>query len=120
MAMQLTATDAFGARPSGRPRLTSRGRTVVRALLLVIFLAGAVLALSFGHGATSQAAVTAGSQPATRTVVVEPGESLWSIALQVAPNSDPRETIARIAVLNDLSSSVVPAGKALIVPAPAA
>jgi hypothetical protein len=97
-------------------RLTSDGR----ALILVVFLAVAVLLLSLGHGASSQAASTTDSGPATRVVVVEPGQSLWSIAASVAPNADPRETIQRITSLNGLTSSVLPVGKALIVPAPAA
>jgi hypothetical protein len=112
----MAATCVVAPTRATRLRLTSRGR----ALILVLFLALAVLLLSLGHGASSQAASTTGGRPATRVVVVEPGQSLWSIAASVAPNADPRETIQRISSLNGLTSSVLPAGKALIVPAPAA
>ena len=97
-------------------RLTGRGRAAVIGLFLLLALTVAVLR---GAGA-SQAAAHVGAAPATQIVVVQPGESLWSIAERVAPSADPRETIARIVSLNGLTSSVLPAAKALVVPAPAA
>lgn len=95
-------------------RLTRRGRLVASLLI------GGTLGYGLLHGAAiSQASAHIGHAPATAIVVVQPGESLWSIAERVAPNADPRVTITRIASLNGLRSSVLPAGKALIVPAPA-
>ena len=97
-------------------QLTRRGRALVVGLFLLLAL---VIGLLRGAG-SSQAASHVGNAPATRIVVVAPGESLWSIAARIDPAADPRETIARITTLNDLTGSVLPAGKALIVPAPAA
>jgi LysM repeat protein len=48
---------------------------------------------------------------------VQPGETLWSIAQRVAPGSDPRDTVARIVAMNDLSDSSVVAGQQIFVPA---
>ncbi|MEI7780094.1 MAG: LysM peptidoglycan-binding domain-containing protein [Actinomycetes bacterium] len=111
----MSAASAPTSAARGSVRLTRRGRVIVVLFLLVL----AAVVLSLGRGASSQAAGTAGPAPATRIVVVQPGQSLWSIAATIAPNTDPRETIARITDLNSLASSVLPAGKALLVPAPA-
>ena len=54
--------------------------------------------------------------PATQIVVVQPGESLWSIAQTIAPGADPRETVSRIRDLNGMTSAVVVKGQSLIVP----
>ena len=35
-------------------------------------------------------------RPQVQTVVVEPGDTLWSIAREVAPHSDPREVVDAI------------------------
>jgi LysM repeat protein len=53
---------------------------------------------------------------ATGHVVVQPGESLWSVAREVAPQADPRETVLRLRELNHLSSDSVEVGQALVVP----
>jgi hypothetical protein len=48
--------------------------------------------------------------------VVQPGESLWDVAVAVDPSTDPRETIARIVDLNDLPQSAVTVGQSIQVP----
>jgi LysM repeat protein len=53
---------------------------------------------------------------ATGRVVVQPGESLWQLAQELAPQADPRSTVLRIRDLNHLSSDRVEAGQALVVP----
>lgn len=55
--------------------------------------------------------------PATAVVVVQPGESVWSIARTLDPGADPRELVARIRELNSLASGVVVPGQSLVVPA---
>ena len=84
----------------------------VLALVLLAFLAVSLIRTSTQAGAGTE---SAGS--ATRTVTVHPGETLWQIALQVAPKDDPRDTIDRIRDLNSLDTTVVQAGQRLIVPA---
>ena len=51
------------------------------------------------------------------TLVVQPGQTLWQIAEDLAPGADPRTTIALIVELNDLSGGGLAAGQELRLPA---
>ncbi len=97
--------------PTGRLRLTRRGR----AVLVLLFVTLCFVAFSLGR--TSSQASTTPIGPATRAVTVEPGQTLWQIAETVAPGADPRDTVDRIRELNGMSSAPVRAGQRLIVPA---
>jgi len=121
------AAHAGVARPSwagGRPvrtrvRLTRRGRIVVAGLVtasmvLVValaWLAGTARADAAGSGAPSSAVYHS-----LRSVVVLPGQSLWSIAAQYEPGSDPRNVIQEIIDLNALSGTSVQPGEHLWLP----
>ena len=97
-------------------RLTLRGRLVVVGLLVLTVLAIAgVGRLGSSAAAADPSQPTSG--PVADTWVVQPGETLWSIAQQLAPDVDPRDTVARILELNDLPDSSVEAGTSLFVPA---
>jgi hypothetical protein len=99
-------------------RLTRRGRALARlAALLTVVALGIGLMLVATGAFGSAAAGTRPTAPATRVVVVQPGQTLWSIAAQVAPNADRRDTIARIVELNALANSSVSAGARIAVPA---
>ncbi len=68
---------------------------------------------------SGQITADAGSRtagPATSVVVVQAGDSLWSIAQDVAPAADPRETIARIRDLNGMRNATVIPGQSVVVP----
>jgi hypothetical protein len=80
-------------------RLTRRGRIVVFAVLLATCL----VVLSFGR--PSVATTTVPTPAHYETVTVQPGQTLWEIARTVAPDTDPRATIARIVDLNALPSA---------------
>jgi hypothetical protein len=103
------------ARPvPARLRLTRRGRLVLRwAAVLLALVVASVLMLVLSRPAS------AGSQsrpvPA-RYHVVLPGETLWGIAGEVAPNADRRDVIAEIVELNALSGSGVSAGQRIALP----
>jgi nucleoid-associated protein YgaU len=91
-------------------RLTRRGRLAVTL---------AMVAVSTGVlGLVQPQALALGRSdgPATMRITVRPGETLWAIADRVAPNADPRSTIARLESMNHLESSTVPAGSVLLVP----
>ncbi|MBD7995886.1 LysM peptidoglycan-binding domain-containing protein [Arthrobacter sp. Sa2CUA1] len=96
-------------------RLTRRGR-----LLLVgapIMLGGAALLTFVGFfTAPALAAGSAGEQTRTQQISVSTGDSLWGLAAEYAPDRDPREVIADIMELNNLSDAVVPAGAQLYIP----
>jgi len=104
-------TSAKSARPAQSGlKLTVRGRRVVALLaLLPIFVAFLLIG--------TRAAQADASGPTTAVVKVEAGQSLWDVAVAIAPNEDPRSTIWTIKALNGLETSEVQAGQALIVPA---
>jgi len=89
---------------------------VVALLLLVavvstaILLANAVLAGSAGGGTPTSAAGS--SAPAVH--VVQPGDTLWSIARSIDPDGDVRVTVDRLAALNGRGPLQV--GQQLVLP----
>lgn len=95
-------------------RLTRRGRVVLAAL--AVLLAGAIVAVLAVMGASRAEAVENGGGAEFGYVVVQPGESLWSVASHLDPGSDPRDTIAEIVRLNQLRTSEVQAGQPIAVP----
>jgi cell division protein YceG involved in septum cleavage len=103
-------------RPRSTVRLTRRGRVVV--LLGALLLAFAVGV--FVTAAGSVAAQDAAPESATSIVQVTPGESLWSIASDLAGDGDVRSMMTRIEKLNGLDSTTVQAGQRLVVPATSA
>jgi len=80
-------------------------------------LGGAAL-LTFVGFFTAPALAAGGSGEVTRTqqISVSTGDSLWGLAAEYAPERDPREVIADIMELNNLSDAVVPAGAQLYIP----
>ena len=89
--------------PSG---LRHAGRWVLVAVLLV--LASVSLAkVALG-----------GTAPADVTMVVQPGETLWSIAAARYPADDTRERVDAIERLNGLSGPRIEVGEVLHLPAP--
>jgi hypothetical protein len=112
-------------RPTGRPavsptvrpavpaglRLTRRGRLVMVVLFLLALFGGGVL---FGTGSKAGASDQAGAPH--QYVVVQPGQTLWGIAKQVAPGTDPRVTVEAIRRLNALPDGGVQAGQRIALP----
>ena len=91
-------------------KLTVRGRRLVALLALLPIVAAFLLI-----GTRSAQAETA--MPATAIIKIEAGQTLWDVAVAIAPNEDPRATIWAIKALNGLATSEVQAGQALVVPA---
>jgi predicted Zn-dependent protease len=102
------------ARVRVRVRLTPRGRLV--ALAFLVLLAFAVLTSVSALRAATQAGTGWPASP-TRYVTVQPGQTLWQIALRVAPSDDPRDTVDRIRSLNGIGGTTVQVGQRLVVPA---
>jgi hypothetical protein len=113
---------AHGLAPGRRGhgiRLTRRGRRAVVGLAVAVILA-AVTAFWVAAAAGAQAA-NHGAAPGTvyqsmTPVVVQPGQTLWSIALRAEPAADPRVVISRIMEFNAMNSDVVVPGERLWVP----
>jgi len=95
----------FEARPV---RLTRRGILVVA--LGVALAAGLLLLTAYlsARSAATPAAVT----PAA-VVTVQPGDTLWSIAGQVAPDRDPRRVVEQLRRSNHLNSVSLTPGQTL-------
>jgi hypothetical protein len=90
-------------------RLTRRGRLVALILFLLLAGLGALLAAS-----ASDAAPPPGAAP---TVVVRPGDTLWSIAARYDPGPDPFGSIEEIRRLNGLHGYTIEVGQTLTLPA---
>lgn len=103
-----TLTLTGPALPRPAVRLTRRGRVVVIALALLLAAVALLLVAQ-----ASQAAPPAG--PAV-TVVVRPGDTLWSIAASYAPSRDPYRTIDEIRALNGISDFTIHPGQKLTLP----
>lgn len=93
-------------------RLTRRGRVVLTTLFLAVALAGMV---ALGGWAT--ASLSGGSPEPVRIVEVQPGQTLYDIAGQVAAPGHVREMVLRIQQLNSLPGASIEEGQKLAVPA---
>lgn len=96
-----------------RTRLTTRGRRVVVALIVLpIIITAFFAALSGTAAGASDVAVSDSSV----YVTVGSGESLWQIAERIAPQSDPRDVIVEITNYNHLEGEIQ-AGQRIAIPA---
>jgi LysM repeat protein len=102
---------AAGRSSSSSVRLTRRGRAVVvMAALVLVLLAG------FFLGSVAVGTDEAGQAPATEIIMVEPGQSLWSISSELTTEGDVRSTMREIERLNALDTVALSAGQKLRVP----
>jgi hypothetical protein len=95
-------------------RLSRRAKQV-RA----VFLLAAVITVGnqLPHFVAGASATDAKVNPGTITYVsVHAGDTLWSLAQRLAPNTDPRDWIAKVTTMNNLGSAGVVAGERLAVP----
>lgn len=107
--------ERSGRRGPTPVRLTDRGRALLVTVLLLAGLAGGSLVTERWAAADAPA----GQVPrAGGAVIVQPGDTLWEIAVRVAPQRDPRDTVARLVAANGLSGVQVRAGQQLVVPVP--
>ncbi len=93
-----------------RLRLTRRGRAVIALLAALPLVLGLVLTVLNGGGAV------AGSTAAPVTVTVEAGQSLWSLAEELAPGAPTGDVVADLVAVNSLTGAEVVPGQVLIVP----
>lgn len=79
------------------------------AVVAVLLLANAVLAGPAGGGTPTSAAGTSSA-----VHVVQPGDTLWSIARELAPGADVRLTVDRLVTLN--GGAPLQVGQRLVLP----
>jgi hypothetical protein len=87
---------------------------VIAAMLLVAalaWLAGTARAEAAGSGVPASAVYKS-----VKPVIVLPGQSLWTIAMQAEPSADPRSVIQQIVDLNALGGTSIHPGQRLLVP----
>jgi len=101
-------------------RLTRRGRIVVTVMLTAVSVSLVVLAWLAIAARAAQAA-DGGQSPGAvyqnlTSVIVHPGQTLWSIASQAEPTADPRIVMQQIIDLNALHGTSVVPGQRLWVP----
>lgn len=109
-------TDKVQARAAQATlRLTRRGRIVFGTLAVLLVVA--VLAVVAMLGASQAQASTETLEAVEfEYVVAEPGDSLWSLAQRVAPDSDARDVIYDLKRLNQLEGSDLFIGQELAIP----
>jgi LysM repeat protein len=94
----------------GPARLTRRGRLVLAALATLVLAAVlTVVAPAVAH-LGAPAAVPA---DAPAVVIVQPGDTLWSIARRIAPDRDARVVVADLRRLNSLPTAELEVGQRL-------
>lgn len=113
------ATGLSASHKAGKTRLTNRGRLLLGASALVVALSlfSANTALGSNEVADKSAASNVGV--GYESITVLPGESLWSIARQIAPafSASTGDIVALIIDINNLTSSELESGQELLVPA---
>ena len=84
-------------------------------MAVAIVLSAPVAGALGRHGAASSTEV----QPARRwedVVVVQPGDTVWSIAEAAAGGADPRALVDAIATRNGIDAGAVVPGQSLVIP----
>lgn len=115
---------------TGSPARRISGVTALVLALMAAFLltlVASAVASTASEGAAGQVrgTVSSAAQPAESAAfpawTVRPGDTLWSVAQEVAPGADPRAVVLQLRVLNGLSPHhVLQAGQVLQVPGQAA
>ena len=111
-APRLTVLDGGRSAASRRMRRVYLVRRLAAASVLSVLLAVSmsVAAAALGGGADAISLSSAAGAPSA-VHVVEPGESLWSIAAGLEPAGDPRAMVQRLIELNESQDAPVAAGQ---------
>jgi hypothetical protein len=112
------AATGHTARTAAPVRLTRRGRIVVSTLVVTVVSMAVllVLLLASGGAQATNHGRPGGAYQGMRQVVVQPGQTLWSIAAAAEPSADPRSVIQEIVSVNDLNGTNIAVGTELWVP----
>jgi len=74
------------------------------------------LAAAAGASTAGSAAPSGTAGHSMTRVVVQPGQTLWTIAMRADPQADPRLVVRRIIAANALHNGGVQVGQRLLVP----
>jgi LysM repeat protein len=93
------------------------GRTRVRRRRVAASFAAVVLLAILSGPVANAVGVGGGSEvERSRTYVVRPGDTLWSIATRFAPGTDPRVVVDAIASANGVDPGTLVPGQQLSIP----
>ena len=118
MTKQVRAAGPLPGRP-GPVRLTRRGRRVVVGFVLgVVIVAATVLWMSVAGSVQASSHASAPGSPyrGMTQVVVQPGQTLWSVAAAAEPSGNLWAVVQQIINVNALSGAEIQAGQLLWVP----
>ena len=111
MFEQALDTEQAFAHPADMERTYVRRRRTVAAVAAALI---GVLMSPLAAGAVRRGEPSAPA--AQQVVVVQTGDTLWSIAQRVRPGDDPREVAAEIAATNGVQPGALTVGVSLVVP----
>ena len=77
-------------------------------------IASALLAALLGLGTTTVVAVQQRPSEPVWSHVVQPGDTLWQLARQADPESDPRNVVDRLIQVNELDGGRIIPGQELV------
>ena len=99
-----------------RLRITRRGRAVLASLAVFPTLVIALLIGMASGGATAGDQEAAPATVSFEYITVLPGQSLWQVAEEHAPDTDPRDYVNAIMQLNQLPSADIVPGQRIALP----
>jgi Tfp pilus assembly protein FimV len=108
-------TEQAFAHPRGMERTYVRRRRTV-AVVATALVAVLVSPLAAGAVRRGEPSAPAAQQVPTQVVVVQAGDTLWSIAQRVRPGDDPRAVAGEIAAVNRVEPGALTVGASLVVP----
>jgi len=103
-------TPPRAATPRGRrasPMTYRRRRIAAAVLALGVVVVTGQAGVALGGSPLAAPERTPTALPSSRLVVVEPGDTLWSIAVRVAPAEDPRPFVDAVSEARD-GAALVP------------
>jgi hypothetical protein len=107
------------SRQPGGLRLTRRGRRVLTGFVMLVTVISAMLiwtSVAGGAQAPGPGAPPKSAYQGMTQIVVQPGQTLWSIAVSAEPSANPWEAVQQIIDINALNGARVQAGQLLWVP----
>ena len=99
-----------------RLTLTSRGRSVVMVSALILATSTFAATFSAFNGAAASTTSVSDAPIAAEEIIVQPGESYWSIARAIAPGVSTQDVIDQIHQLNPFAGATLQAGTKILVP----
>jgi nucleoid-associated protein YgaU len=118
VSVERASARRVAAQPGGL-RLTRRGRRVVTGSVMLLIVVVAMLVwtgVAGGAQAPGPGASPGSAYQGMTQIVVQPGQTLWSIAVAAEPSANPWTVLQQITDANALSGTHVQAGQLLWVP----